>query len=141
MKTDFSFDVCLDLPYEDAILLVTESLKIEGFGVLTEINVKSTMKAKLGEDFRPYAILGACNPPLALKALSSAPEIGLLLPCNITVEATDEGGSIIRFLNPRIMASIGDLDKNKVLVDVANEAFLKLERVAKKLTENQDILG
>jgi uncharacterized protein (DUF302 family) len=137
MKKDFSFEIILDLPYDDAIQLVTNSLKVEGFGVLTEIDVKSTMKVKLGEDFRPYAILGACNPPLAHKALSSVPEIGLLLPCNITVEATDCGGSIIRILDPRIMVSVGNLEKNKVLVEVANEAYQKLERVAKMLTENQ----
>jgi uncharacterized protein (DUF302 family) len=137
MTNDFFFELALDIPYTDMIQLVTNSLKDEGFGVLTEIDVKTTMKTKLGEDFRPYTILGACNPPLAHKALSSMAEIGLLLPCNITVEAADNGGSITRFLDPRFMVSVGDLDKSNVLVEVANEAFKKLERVAKKISETK----
>jgi uncharacterized protein (DUF302 family) len=135
MTFSFFFEIAIDIPYTDMIQLVTDSLKDEGFGVLTEIDVKTTMKTKLGKDFRPYTILGACNPPLAHRALSSMPEIGLLLPCNITVEAADDGSSVTRFLDPRFMVSVGDLDKNNELVEVANEAFIKLERVAKKISE------
>jgi uncharacterized protein (DUF302 family) len=135
MTFSFFFEIAIDIPYTDMIQLVTDSLKDEGFGVLTEIDVKTTMKTKLGKDFRPYTILGACNPPLAHRALSTMPEIGLLLPCNITVEAADDGSSVTRFLDPRFMVSVGDLDKNNELVEVANEAFIKLERVAKKISE------
>jgi uncharacterized protein (DUF302 family) len=108
-------------------------LKNEGFGVLTEINVKSTLKKKLDQDFRPYVILGACNPPLAHQALLSAPEIGLLLPCNVTVEQADDGGSLVRLLDPKIMVQVGEMAKNKALVDVANQAHDKLKRVAETL--------
>ena len=130
----FSIEVQLNLTFDEANKRVIEALKTEGFGVLTEIDVKSTLKSKLGEDFRPYRILGACNPPLAYKALSNMPEIGLLLPCNVTVEEALTGGSIISFLNPEFMLSVGNLSENEQLIEVASEAFQKLERVAQSLT-------
>ena len=131
---DFGIEVKLSMPYEQAIEAVTTALKNEGFGVLTEIDVKATLKKKIDQDFRPYTILGACNPPLAHKALSAVPEIGMLLPCNVTVEATDSGGSIVRFLDPKIMVSVGDLGKNTALVEVANAAHDKLKKAADSLT-------
>jgi uncharacterized protein (DUF302 family) len=137
-NNEFSFEVHLKIPYKDTILHVEKSLKEEGFGVLTEIDVKSTMKTKLDKDFRQYSILGACNPPLAHKALSTLPEIGLLLPCNITVEEAAGESSIIRFLDPKIMISFGKLNQNATLVEVAEEAYQKLARVAKSL-ENLDL--
>ena len=133
MVNTFSFEVKLTHPYEQAIEIVTEALKKEGFGVLTEINVKATFKKKIDADFRPYAILGACNPPLAHKALSNAPEIGLLLPCNVTVEAAEDGGSLVRLLDPKIMVQVGEMAQNDALVDVANQAHAKLKRVAESL--------
>ena len=91
----------VDLPYEQAVERIREELAQEGFGVLTEIDVKATLKKKLDEDFRPYVILGACNPPLAHKALSTEIDIGLLLPCNVVVYATDEPGrSVVSALDP-----------------------------------------
>lgn len=133
MTENIGFEIKLEQPYEKAVELVTEALKNEGFGVLTEINVKATLKKKLDEDFRPYVILGACNPPLAHKALLAAPEVGMMLPCNVTVEASNEGGSIVHILDPKFMMSVGAFDENATLREVAEQAHEKLERVAQSL--------
>ena len=133
MKSKIGFEVEMKQPYEEAIELVTQALKAEGFGVLTEINVKATLKKKLDTEFRPYAILGACNPPLAHQALLAEPEVGLMLPCNVTVEASKTGGSIVRILDPKIMVSVGTFGDNLALVEVANQAYEKLARVAQSL--------
>jgi uncharacterized protein (DUF302 family) len=127
---NMGFEVHLDLPYEAAVELVVAALKTEGFGVLTRIDVRATMKEKLGEDFRPYVILGACNPPLAHKALSTEPLMGLMLPCNVTVEEDPAGGSLARLVNPEIMLLAGSLRENEALRQVAVEAKVRLERVA-----------
>lgn len=102
---------------------ITESLKAEGFGVLTEIDVKATLKKKIDVDFRPYRILGACNPKLAHRALSADPEIGLLLPCNVVVQESD-GGAKVSILSPRAMFSLVDNDQMGELVEDA-ESRLK----------------
>ena len=96
MAGSLTFQVSIGEPYEIAVGKVTEALKSEGFGVLTRIDVKVTLKEKLDTDFRPYIILGACHPPLAHQALLSNPLIGLMMPCNVTVEETDDG-SLRRF--------------------------------------------
>ena len=88
---DIGMKVMLNMDYDSALETVTEALKTEGFGVLTEIDVKATLKKKLDVAFRPYKILGACNPPLAFKALSAAPDAGMLLPCNVTVSQEEDG--------------------------------------------------
>ena len=134
MEDQIGFEVIMEQSYDDAVRLVTEALKAEGFGVLTEIDVKATLKKKLDADFRPYVILGACNPPLAYQALSSQPEVGMMLPCNVTVEASDDGGSIIRILDPKLMMGIGMFSNNQALSDVAAQAHEKLARVAKNLS-------
>jgi uncharacterized protein (DUF302 family) len=131
-----SFEVHVDQPYEQAIEKVAAALKVEGFGILTKIDVQATLKDKLGEDFRPYAILGACNPPLAHQALSHEAQAGLMLPCNITVEAAPEGGSIVRIADPDVMITASGMDRNQVLREVANEARAKLERVAQSLEKS-----
>lgn len=92
MSTTIGFEFYLDASYDQSVNMVTEALKSEGFGVLTSIDVRSTFRNKLGEVFRPYVIIGACNPPLAHKAFISDPIMGLMLPCNVTVEALPEGG-------------------------------------------------
>jgi uncharacterized protein (DUF302 family) len=131
-----SFEVHVDQPYEQALEKVAAALKVEGFGILTTIDVQATFKDKLGEDFRPYAILGACNPPLAHRALSHEPQAGLMLPCNITVETTPEGGSIVRIADPETMIKASGLDRNQVLWEVANEARAKLVRVVQSLEKS-----
>ncbi len=131
--TQIGFAVQLKADFETAVRLTTEALKAEGFGVLTEIDVKETMKQKLGADFRPYKILGACNPPLAHRALTAAPEVGLLLPCNVTVAQEDDGLVNVSIVNPLSMLG---LVPHPALEAVAQEAYSKLERVAASL-QNQ----
>ena len=120
----------LHTDYETALARVIDALKVEGFGVLTEIDVKETLKKKLDVDFRPYKILGACNPPLAHRALSATPEAGLLLPCNVTVSLADDGIVDVSLVDP--LAMLGVIE-NKDLAAVAMEARQKLERVGAAL--------
>ena len=128
--TELGFEISLPVSYEAAIEKVTEALKAEGFGVLTSIDVKETMKKKLDVDFRKYAILGACNPPLAHRALSARPEVGLLLPCNVIVYETEPGQSYVSLVDPLAMLGvIQDAD----LESVAQEARQRLQRVAEAL--------
>ncbi len=126
------FGVQVNLPFEPAIDKTLELLKQEGFGLLTEIDVRATMKTKLDVDFRPYKILGVCNPPLAHRALSLAPHIGLLLPCNVIADALDSNLTEITISDPLLMASLGE---TPALVEVATEARERLLRVAKKLEQ------
>ena len=116
-----------------AVDKVTAALKTQGFGVLTKIDVKATLKEKINKDFRPYAILGACNPSLAHRALENEPLIGLLLPCNVTVEST-ETGTLVSIVNPETMLSVGILAQNDIICDVATEAGILLKKVAESLT-------
>jgi uncharacterized protein (DUF302 family) len=127
--TDLGFLTKLDLPYETVLVKVTDALKAEGFGVLTNIDVKETMKKKLDVDFKKYAILGACNPPLAHKALSARPEMGLLLPCNVIVYE-DGDGTIVNIIDPISMMGVVE-DPN--LAPVAQEARKRLQRVSDAL--------
>jgi uncharacterized protein (DUF302 family) len=133
MNEKIGFEVHLDQEYETAIETVKQALKEQGFGVLTTIDVRATMKEKLGEDFRPYTILGACNPPLAHRALFGNPFIGLMLPCNVTVESDLQGGSIVRLVNPDVMMTVGDLREDATVCDVASEARARLESAANAL--------
>ena len=120
----------VNLSYEDAISKVTEELKKEGFGVLTEIDVKETLKKKLDVDFRKYKILGACNPPLAYKALSSEENIGVMLPCNVIVQETSDGSVRVSAINPMVaMQTVG----NENLSGVAEEVSMKLKKVIENL--------
>ena len=137
MEEQISFSITLPNNYEESLDLVTEALKNEGFGVLTEIDVKATLKKKIDQDFHKYSILGACNPPLAHKALQSDPQIGLFLPCNVTVEEVD-GGTKIDLINPKAMfLSIPSLAENEMLKEVALDAYSRLLRVAKALEGKQ----
>ena len=116
--------------YEDAIPRVTEALKQEGFGILTQIDVKDTLKKKLNVDFPKYVILGACNPPLAHKALSSETEIGLLLPCNVIVYEGKDGKTVVAAQDPD--AALGIVG-NPAVAPVAKEARERLVRVIESL--------
>lgn len=128
---DYGMRTHLNLPYDVAVQRVTEALKVEGFGVLTEIDVKSTLKKKLDVDFRQYIILGACNPPLAHRALSTELEIGLLLPCNVIVYEDEDGeGSTVSIVNPVTMLGMGI---NPSLEPVGTEADARLRRVLNAL--------
>jgi len=128
-----SFEVHVDKPFDEAIESLTSALKDESFGILTRIDVHTTLKEKLGKEFRKYAIIGACNPPLAHRALEHHAEVGLMLPCNITVEEDPAGGSIIRIGDPGAMLKGFGLDAEPVLAEVGDEARKRLERVAKAL--------
>ena len=132
MTQPLTFQISLPDTYDAALEKVTEALKAEGFGVLTSIDVKETLKKKLDVDFRRYTILGACNPPLAYQALQDEPLVGLLLPCNVTVEET-ETGSLVSIVNPNAMLGVPPLADNEVICEVASEARQRLERVAKIL--------
>ena len=116
--------------HEAAKEKVTEALKTEGFGVLTEIDVKATLKKKIDVDFRPYSILGACNPKLAHQALTAELPIGLLLPCNVVVTEDDEGNAIVSLVNPKEMFKVVS---NPALGDIASGVDAKLQRVLEAL--------
>lgn len=130
MTTQLGMQAILNLTFEEAIEKTTLALQAEGFGVLTRIDVQSTFKEKIKVDFRPYVILGACNPLLAHRALSANADVGLLLPCNVTVQ--DEGGQIaVTAVNPELM--LGVLQGDPTVSAVAAEAKAKLERVIASL--------
>ena len=122
--------VRMQVDYETALAQTIEALKAEGFGVLTEIDVKETFKKKLDVEFPPYKILGACNPPLAHRALTAAPEVGMLLPCNVTVRLAGDGVVEVAIVDPLMMMGVID---NPSLKNVADEARARLERVAQSL--------
>lgn len=122
---DYGFSKTVDLSFEDTINKVTEELKKEGFGVLTTIDVKDTLKNKIDVDFKKYTILGACNPPFAHKALLAEEEIGLLLPCNVIVYEKEDK-SAVSFFNPSLMSKVVE---NKALNPIADEVKEKLQRV------------
>ena len=130
IQISLGITVRLKTDYETALQQVTEALKAEGFGVLTEIDVKATLKKKLDVDFRKYAILGACNPPLAHRALEAAAEVGLFLPCNVTVQEISSDTIEVALINPLVMQT---LFNNPVVAEVAQEASARLGRVAKAL--------
>jgi len=122
--------------YEEAVALAKEALKEQGFGVLTEIDVKKTLKEKLDVDFKPYIILGACNPKLAHQALTAEPDIGLMLPCNVVVYEDGPEAATVEAISP--MAALGVVD-NAALSDVADQAQAKLEAAMQAVADRAGV--
>lgn len=134
-ETRYGLRIDLNVPYEEAVERATAALKEEGFGVLTTIDVRQTLKQKLDRDFRKYVILGACNPPLADRALQAELEIGLLLPCNVIVYEREPGSSSVAAMAPLpAMAIVG----NKELQSVAKEADTRLRAALQRLEGEQE---
>ena len=124
--SSYGFNITLKGSMDQIVKKVTEALKTEGFGVLTEINVKDTLKAKINVDTRPYMILGACNPQSAHQALLAEPDIGMLLPCNVVVREEEDGSINVDFMDPIAVLKLTD---NADIIGVAKEVREKLERV------------
>ncbi len=127
----YTFSTQLNMPFDEAINKVTDALKVEGFGVLTDIDVMATMKAKLNIEGLPYRILGACNPPLAHQAISADPDIGALLPCNVVVRQELNKKITVTFMDPEAVLKL--VDKPEVHA-LGKEVKARLERVREKIS-------
>ncbi len=128
---DYGFYTTLDSPFDVAVQQVMDGLNREGFGVLSDIDIQKAMKEKLGKDTPAHRILGACNPPLAYQALQAEPNVGLLLPCNVTLRDAGDGKVVVGFLNPAMMV---ELTSNAAMREVADDASARLHRVCDALT-------
>jgi len=132
---NFGFAEVLNIPYEEALIKVQEALKEEGFGVLTTIDVQSTLKKKLDVDFRKYTILGACNPPYAFQALQADLDVGLFLPCNVIIYETDDYNVYISAINP--LSVLGEIQNEKLGI-IAEAVSTKLQKVMENIVQETD---
>lgn len=127
------------MAFDDAVSEVKDALKVEGFGILTEIDLRAAFREKLNREFRPFVILGACNPPLAYSAINADPVVGLLLPCNVTVESIGEQRSIVRLTNPEALLAAAAVGGSRELVSVAQDAQERMVRVVGTLKHTRNI--
>ena len=135
MSKELGFNVELPLAFDAAVTRVRLALEQEGFGILTEIDLRAAFRDKLGQEFRPYVILGACNPPLAFRAMSADPSVGLLLPCNVTVEWLAEGRTGVRLTDPEALLDTAVLQGSPELTSVAGDARERMVRVGESLAK------
>ena len=133
MTQPLGHEVLLAQPFDEALARVRGALKVEGFGILTEIDLRQAFREKLGREFRPYVILGACNPPLAYAAIEADPQVGLLLPCNVTVEATGPTASTVRLTDPEVLLGASAAAGRPALGEIARDAAARLARVVAAL--------
>ena len=133
MTTTLGIEIRLPVAFEEALRRTREALAAQGFGILTEIDLRKAFKEKLGRDFRPYVILGACNPPLAFAAVTADPAVGILLPCNVAIEAVDDDYSIVRLTDPEALLASAFNGNSLALRDVARDAGKRIQRVAESL--------
>lgn len=131
-QTSYGFGARVAAPYEDAVEQTTAALKEQGFGIISTIDMQQAMKEKLGVDFRPYVILGACNPPLAHRALKADLGIGLLLPCNVVVYDNADGTSSVEAMDPE--AALGIVGENPLVAEVARDAKVRLQKAIGSLS-------
>lgn len=139
MPQNLGLDVELPLAFNDAVGRVKDALKQEGFGILTEIDLRAAFREKLGREFRPYLILGACNPPLAFSAINADPAVGLLLPCNVTVEFLGEQRTMVRLTNPEVLLATATLGASAELANVARDASERMARVTDTLKQTNGV--
>ena len=135
--TAYGIKIAVHLPHEEAVARITDALKAEGFGVLTTIDMQATLRAKLGREFRKYVILGACNPPLAYRALQAELEVGLLLPCNVIVYENGPADTVVAAMAPLAVLGIGG--ETAALQSVAHEADVRLRRALATLETKQPV--
>ena len=130
--SNYGFEIHVDGGFDDVVERVTEALQAEGFGVLSDIDVQATLKKRLDIDRRPYRILGACNPPLAHRALEAEPDIGLLLPCNVVVREDDDARVVVSFMDPEAVLGIVQREE---LAELGAEVKSRLQKVRDALTQ------
>lgn len=131
-RARYALSRTVDLSYEEAEKRIREELEKEGFGILTEIDVKATLRKKLDVDFQPYIILGACSPPLAHQALTAEPDVGLLLPCNVVVRTGEDGETIVEAMDPIPVLGMTD---NEALRPLGEDARERLERALDRVAD------